>query len=59
MKSSSRDKAEGTYHVVKGAAKEIAGIVGDNPKLEVEGAIEKISGKVQGKIGQIKRVFEK
>lgn len=57
MKSSTRDKAEGTFHEVKGAVKEIAGIISDNPLLEAEGADEKIAGKVQGKIGQIKKVL--
>jgi uncharacterized protein YjbJ (UPF0337 family) len=59
MKSSIRDKAEGTFHQVKGKAKEIAGKLSDNPKLEVEGTVEKIAGKVQEKIGQVKKVWGK
>jgi uncharacterized protein YjbJ (UPF0337 family) len=31
----------------------------DNPKLKAEGTVEKIAGKVQGKVGQIKQVFGK
>jgi len=58
MKSSIRDKAEGTFHEVKGKTKEIAGKLSDNPKLEAEGTAEKIAGKVQKKVGQIKDVFE-
>lgn len=57
MKSGTKDQAEGTFHEVKGAVKEIAGIISDNPLLEAEGADEKIAGKVQGKIGQIKKVL--
>ena len=56
MKSSSRDKAEGTFHEMKGKVKEVAGKVSDNPELEAEGTDEKIGGKVQEKIGQIKKV---
>ena len=59
MKSSTRDKVEGKLHELKGTAKEIAGKLTDNPKLEGEGTGEKIVGKVQGKIGQIKKVLEK
>ena len=59
MKSSNRDRAEGTFHKVKGKAKEIAGKLSDNPKLEAEGTGEKIAGKVQKKIGQVKKVLGK
>jgi uncharacterized protein YjbJ (UPF0337 family) len=59
MKSSTKDKAEGKYHEVKGKIKEMAGDLTDNPKLEAEGTSEKIAGKVQGKIGEVKKVFEK
>jgi uncharacterized protein YjbJ (UPF0337 family) len=57
MKTSTKNKAEGTFHKVKGKLKEIAGELSDNPKLEAEGTGEKIAGKVQEKIGQIKKVF--
>lgn len=57
MKSSTRDKAEGKLHEAKGKVKETAGKLTDNPKLEAEGAGEKVAGKVQGKIGQIKEVL--
>ena len=56
MKSSIRDKAEGTFHEVKGKVKEAAGKLSDNPGLEAEGTDEKIAGKVQEKIGQVKKV---
>jgi len=57
MKSSIRDKAEGTFNQVKGKAKEIAGKLSDNPKMEIEGNVEKVAGKVQEKIGQVKKVW--
>lgn len=59
MKSSTKDQAEGKFHEVKGAVKEIAGKLTDNPTLEGEGTGEKIAGKVQEKIGQLKKVLEK
>ena len=59
MKSGNRDKAEGTFHEVKGKAKEIAGKLSDNPRLEGEGTGEKLAGKVQKKIGQVKKVLGK
>jgi len=59
MKSSTKDQAEGKFHKVKGTIKEIAGKLSDNPKLEAEGIDEKIAGKVQEKIGQIKKVLGK
>ena len=59
MKSGNRDRAEGTFHKVKGKAKEIAGKLSDNPKLEAEGTGEKMAGKVQEKVGRVKKVFGK
>jgi uncharacterized protein YjbJ (UPF0337 family) len=59
MKSGNRDKAEGTFHEVRGKVKETAGKLSDNPKLEGEGTGEKLAGKVQKKIGQVKKVFGK
>lgn len=57
MKSSTKDQVKGALHEVKGAVKEIAGIINDDPLQEAEGANEKAAGKVQGKVGQIKKVF--
>jgi uncharacterized protein YjbJ (UPF0337 family) len=59
MKSSIRDKAEGTFHEVKGKAKEVAGKLSDNPKLRAEGTVERVAGKVQEKIGQVKKALGK
>jgi uncharacterized protein YjbJ (UPF0337 family) len=59
MKSSIRDRAEGTFHEVKGKVKEVSGKLSDNPELEAEGTDEKIAGKVQEKIGQVKKVLGK
>jgi uncharacterized protein YjbJ (UPF0337 family) len=57
MKSSMKDKVEGTLHEAKGKVKEVAGEITDNPNLEAKGKSEKIAGKVQEKIGQVKKVL--
>ena len=57
MKSSTRNKAEGMFHEVKGKVKEVAGKLSDNPNLEAEGTGDKIAGKVQEKVGQVKKVW--
>jgi len=44
---------------VKGDVKEVAGKISDNPKLETEGTFEKITGRVQEKVGQVKKVWGK
>jgi uncharacterized protein YjbJ (UPF0337 family) len=59
MKSSTRDETEGKFHQVKGKIKEIAGELSDHPELEAEGIDEKIAGKVQEKIGHVKKVLGK
>jgi uncharacterized protein YjbJ (UPF0337 family) len=59
MKSSTKDQAEGLFHAAKGAVKEAAGKLTDNPKLQAEGTNEKIAGKVQEKVGQVKQVLGK
>jgi len=59
MKSSTKDKVEGTFHEARGTAKEMAGRMTDNPKLEVKGKVEKIAGAMQEKIGKVKDVLGK
>jgi uncharacterized protein YjbJ (UPF0337 family) len=44
---------------MKGKLKKAAGKVSDNPKLEAAGTYENIAGKVQEKIGQVKKVMGK
>jgi uncharacterized protein YjbJ (UPF0337 family) len=59
MKSSTQDETEGKLHKVKGSIKEIAGKATRNRKLERKGKAEKAAGKVQEKIGQVKKVLGK
>jgi uncharacterized protein YjbJ (UPF0337 family) len=59
MKTSAKDQMAGKLHEIKGTVKEITGRATDDPQLETEGTAEKISGTVQRKIGQVKKVFGK
>lgn len=49
MKRSTKDKAKGTLHELKGSAKQKVGRVTRNRQLEAEGVAEKIGGKVKRK----------
>jgi uncharacterized protein YjbJ (UPF0337 family) len=59
MKDSTKDKVEGALHDAKGSVKEKIGRATNNPNLEAEGQGEKVGGKIQKKVGDIKKVFEK
>ena len=59
MKASTKDQVEGALHELKGAAKQKAGQIANNPDLATEGQVEKLAGKVQKKVGQIEKVLEK
>jgi uncharacterized protein YjbJ (UPF0337 family) len=58
MKSSTRDKIEGALEEAKGKMKEETGKATRDPDLQDRGTAEKIGGKVQRKIGDVKKVFE-
>ncbi len=57
MKQSTKDKAKGKFHEVKGKVKAKIGRATNNPNLEAEGQGEKLGGKVQKKIGQVEKVL--
>ncbi len=59
MKDSTKDKIQGAVHEAKGALKEKVGRAKNDPVLENEGTDEKVGGKIQKKVGDIKKVFEK
>jgi uncharacterized protein YjbJ (UPF0337 family) len=59
MNPSTNDQIAGAFHELKGKVKQTAGRALNNPDLEVEGKAEKFSGKVQQKLGQVEKVFEK
>jgi uncharacterized protein YjbJ (UPF0337 family) len=59
MKPSTTDQIQGNVHEIKGKVKEKAGQATNNPDLVAEGQNENLAGKVQKKVGQIEKVFEK
>jgi uncharacterized protein YjbJ (UPF0337 family) len=59
MKPSTKDQIEGEFHEMKGKVKEKAGQVVNNPNTEAEGQSENLAGKVQTKVAQVEKVFEK
>lgn len=59
MKQSTKDEVAGKYHETKGKIKEAVGRAANKPGIENEGADEKVAGKIQKKVGQIEKVFEK
>jgi uncharacterized protein YjbJ (UPF0337 family) len=58
MKPSTKDKAKGKFHEVKGKVKEKAGQLTNNPDLEAEGTGEKVTGKVQGIISKVEKAVK-
>jgi uncharacterized protein YjbJ (UPF0337 family) len=58
MKSSTKDKIKGAFKEAKGKVKEKTGETTGNPDLRDRGTVEKTGGKVQRKIGDVKKVFE-
>lgn len=59
MKPSTTDNVKGKFHELKGSVKEKAGKLTNDPELEVAGQAEKIAGKVQRKVAQVKRFVGK
>lgn len=52
MRASRRYMAKGIFHEWRGAVKEIVGRVSSNRTVGVKGTFERITGKVQRKIGK-------
>ena len=59
MASSTNDKVKGGLREAKGKIREKTGEATGNPDLRDRGTAEKAGGKVQRKIGDIKKVFGK
>ena len=59
MEESTKDKIQGKINDLTGKAKEKVGDATNNPDLHDEGQDDQLKGKVQSKIGDIKKVFEK
>ena len=59
MKESTKDKIQGAINETAGKVKEKVGEATNDPNLHDEGTGDQVKGKVQSKIGDIKKVFEK
>ena len=59
MDESTKDKIEGKLNDLTGKVKEKVGAATNNPDLHDEGQDDQLKGKIQSKIGDIKKVFEK
>ena len=58
MKESTKDKIKGAVNETSGKIKEKVGQATNDPNFQDQGTGEKVQGKVQSKIGDIKKVFE-
>ena len=59
MKSSTTDKIEGAGQTAKGNVREAMGKLAGNQKMRDRGTVEKVAGKLQSKLGDVKKVFGK
>ena len=59
MNSSTNDKVKGTAKEAVGKIKEETGKAIGNPNLRDRGTAEKVGGKLERKIGDVKKVFGK
>jgi uncharacterized protein YjbJ (UPF0337 family) len=59
MRPGTQDRVEGKLHEVKGKVKEVAARLINDPDLEADGEAEEIAGKIQNKVGQVKKVLGK
>jgi uncharacterized protein YjbJ (UPF0337 family) len=59
MDSSTHNKVKGTAKEAVGKVKEETGKAIRNQDLEDRGTGEKVGGKVERKVGEVKKVFEK
>jgi uncharacterized protein YjbJ (UPF0337 family) len=59
MKRSTKDRARGKFHELKGNLKTRVGRATKSRRLQAEGIGETIAGRMQEKLGQIEKVIEK
>lgn len=52
------DEIKGKFEQVKGAVKEQAGKLTNDPDLEAEGEVDQTAGKIQEKAGTVRRKVE-
>lgn len=58
MKSSTQDKVKGAVKTAVGTVKEKMGHATRNPEMQDRGTMQKAEGKIQSKVGDIKKVFD-
>jgi uncharacterized protein YjbJ (UPF0337 family) len=56
MKSSTKDKIQGSFHEAKGKVKEEIGKATGDPNMRDKGSVEKVAGKIQRKVGDVEKV---
>jgi uncharacterized protein YjbJ (UPF0337 family) len=59
MKSSTKDKVKGSVNEGVGKVKEATGNAIGNPDLQDRGTAQRVEGKVERKVGDVKKVFGK
>ena len=59
MKSSTKDKVKGSVNEGVGKVKEATGNAIGNPDLQDRGTAQRVVGKVERKVGDVKKVFGK
>ena len=57
MKSSTKDKVKGSVNEAVGKVKEATGNAIGNPDLQDRGTAQRVAGKVERKVGDVKKVF--
>jgi uncharacterized protein YjbJ (UPF0337 family) len=59
MRPSTNNEIAGKVHEMKGKIKQKGGQLTNDPRLEAEGVVDNIGGKVQKKIGQVQKAVKK
>jgi len=59
MKSSTKDTVNGSVKEAVGKVKEATGNAIGNPDLQDRGTAQRVAGKVERKVGDVKKVFGK
>jgi len=59
MKRSTKNRAKGAFHELKGSIKAKVGKLTNNRRLEAKGIVEKVGGKIQKKVGQMQNAVER
>jgi uncharacterized protein YjbJ (UPF0337 family) len=57
MKSSTKDTVKGSVKEAVGKVKEATGNAIGNPDLQDRGTAQRVAGKVERKVGDVKKVF--